>query len=572
MAETPQAIDPVRADPTGLDLHSPPLGKRLWFAVLALLPVWGYSIYRLGTLWQANPEYSYGWIVPALCLCLAWERWKSRPEPSSVQGRIGPVIATGFLMLVLLAAFLFLEVVPNWRMAAWVAGFSLAGITGCVLYLLGGRKWVNHFTFPVVFFLVAIPWPTRLEAPLIEVMAMANAVISTFVSNVMGMPAIRQGIVIQTGAGTVGVEAACSGIRSLQASITIALFLGELFRYGFFRRIFFLVAGAFVAFVCNVVRTTYLVRLCDTSGPSAVTAGHDSAGFVIMGTTFAGLLALAWILRGKGRHPHAGSDEAAIAREAEDLEPGGFEASQATPSLSRGTALLSVCGIMVAGIIGFELGCQAWFGSTERLGQQAQTWTPIFPTNQPGYREIEIAKTTAEMLKYDEGRQLAWSDSSGRAWRMFYLRWLPARSLYRSAEAAVQARSHAPVVCLTSIGMVRESGGEPTVADYRGVKLLSTFERYSDKGSGVYVMALYWEPTAQSVLLGLRSGSRARSPVSQAVEALKRHDRGQGEKRVIKIASWGMASDSEAEVELEKVVRSLVRREAQDTRSRVFGQ
>jgi exosortase len=474
-------------------------------------------------------------------------------------------------MVLLLVAFLFLEVVPNWRMAAWVAGFSLAGITGCVLYLLGGRKWVNHFTFPVLFFLVAIPWPTRLEAPLIEVMAMANAVISTFVSNVMGMPAIRQGIVIQTGAGTVGVEDACSGIRSLQASITIALFLGELFRYGFFRRIFFLIAGAFVAFVCNVVRTTYLVRLCDASGSSAVTAGHDSAGFVIMGITFAGLLVLAWLLRGKGRSYHSESDGVTLERGGEDLETEGVDNAQVEPSLSRSTALLGVCGIMITGIIGFELGCQAWFGSTERLGQQAQAWAPVFPTNQSGFREIKIAKSTAEMLKYDEGRQLAWSDSSGRTWRMFYLRWLPARSLYRSAEIAVQARSHAPVVCLTSIGMVRESGGEPKVVDYNGLKLLSTFERYSDKGTGVYVMALYWEPASQSVLLGLRSGKRARSPIRQAVEALKRHDRGQGEKRVIKIASWGMASDHEAEIELEKVVRSLVRGEAQDTQPSTLG-
>ncbi len=569
MAEKPQAIDPVLDNSPGFPPHSPPLGKRLWFAVLALLPVWGYSIYRLGTLWQANPEYSYGWIVPALCLCLAWERWKNRPEPSSVQGRIGPVIVTGILMPMLLAAFLFLEVVPNWRMAAWVAGFSLAGVTGCVLYLLGGRKWVNHFTFPVLFFLVAIPWPTRLEAPLIEAMAMANAVISTFVSNVMGMPAIRQGIVIQTGAGTVGVEDACSGIRSLQASITIALFLGELFRYGFFRRIFFLIAGAFVAFVCNVIRTTYLVRLCDTSGPSAVTAGHDSAGFVIMGTTFAGLLVLAWMLRGKGI-PRTRTDGISPSGE-EESETESVETARMAASMSRISALLSVCGIVGVGIIAFEIGCQAWFGRAERLSQQALTWTPVFPTNQPGFREIEIAKSTAEMLKYDQGKQLAWTDPSGRTWRMFYLRWLPARSLYRSAEIAVQARSHAPVVCLTSIGMVRESGGEPEVVDYGGMKLLSSFERYSDKGSEVHVMALYWEPASQSVLLGLRSGKRARSPISQAVEALKRHDRGQGEKRVIKIASWGMASDHEAEIELEKVVRSLVRGEAQDTQPGALG-
>ena len=48
------------------------VGKRSVLVVFLVL--WGYTVYRLGTLWHSNSDYAYGWFVPVLCLCLAWER------------------------------------------------------------------------------------------------------------------------------------------------------------------------------------------------------------------------------------------------------------------------------------------------------------------------------------------------------------------------------------------------------------------------------------------------------------------------------------------------------------------
>ena len=201
------------------------------------------------------------------------------------------------LALTLLPSCLFLEVIPYWRFAGWAFAGAIIGITFCALYLIGGRSWVHHFAFPLLFFLIAVPWPTRIEAPLITKLSHLNAAVSTWAANWLGTPAIRQGVVIQTGAGMVGVDEACSGIRSFQAAVMVALFLGELFRYAFFRRIFFLLSGVALAFGCNVVRTTYLVRVCDLKGKAAVNLAHDPAGFTILGITLAGLLVLAWLLR-----------------------------------------------------------------------------------------------------------------------------------------------------------------------------------------------------------------------------------------------------------------------------------
>ena len=292
-SEPPAPHPPAQTEPIPRSLG--------WLTAGVLLLLWAYAVYRLGPSWYSNQDYAYGWFVPLLCLALFWERWKHRPAREPVEASTGPVIVWAVLALTLLPTCLLLEVIPYSRFPAWPFAGAIIGVTFCALYLVGGRSWVHHFAFPLLFFLIAVPWPSRFEGPLIDRMSHLNAALSTWAANLLGTPAIRSGVVIQTGAGMAGVDEACSGIRSFQAAVMVALFLGELFRYTFFRRLFFLLSGVALAFGCNVVRTTYLVRVCDLKGEAALKVTHDPAGFTILAITFAGLLGLAWLLRPRGR-------------------------------------------------------------------------------------------------------------------------------------------------------------------------------------------------------------------------------------------------------------------------------
>ena len=281
--------------------------------VCVLVLLWGYVVYRLGTLWHSNDDYAFGWFVPLLCLALFWERWKRRPARSSVRPAGGTFFVLGMFGLALLPGALFLEIIPNWRFAGWLFAGAAVGITFIILYFLGGRSWSRHFAFPVIFFLIAVPWPTRLEHPLIEKMSKLNAAVSAVSANALGSPAVRHGVLIETGPGFVGVDEACSGIRSFQASVMVALFLGELFSFTILRRGMLLFSAVALAFGCNVIRTTYLVRIADLHGLAAVNLHHDQAGLAILGVTLVGLLALAWLLR----HRRSGEWCGSFARESQ---------------------------------------------------------------------------------------------------------------------------------------------------------------------------------------------------------------------------------------------------------------
>ena len=84
--------------------------------------------------------------------------------------------------------------------------------------------------FPLLFLSTGIPWPTAFEYPVTT--GLMNG-IASFLSEILpfaGIPARREGTMIVLLNCTVGIEEACSGIRSLQSAFMIALAAGEIFR------------------------------------------------------------------------------------------------------------------------------------------------------------------------------------------------------------------------------------------------------------------------------------------------------------------------------------------------------
>src|SRR2546423_377825 len=69
------------------------------------------------------------------------------------------------------------------------------------------------------------------------------------------IPALQRGNLIEISTGVVGIDEACSGIRSFQSTLMAALFLGELYLLKWHRRLLLLVGGVALSFCLNVVRT-----------------------------------------------------------------------------------------------------------------------------------------------------------------------------------------------------------------------------------------------------------------------------------------------------------------------------
>lgn len=263
---------------------------------VSLAVVLGWWLYDLQVHWRTAVEYQHGWLVPFLAGYLAWERWSSRPPWEPPRSMIGPLtLALAGLPLVLVA-----ELYKHAVAVTPASSFALS--LGCLCFALaflwqaGGRKWALTFLFPLAFLFVAVPLPKILWNPVVLGLQAWITSWNVEALNLLGIPATRVGNLIHLPNGTVGVDEACSGIRSLQSSLMAALFIGDLTFRRAGLKVVFLVAGVILAVVGNFGRSLFLSLTAARQGVESVAAVHDTAGWSVLLFTAAGIGALAWFV------------------------------------------------------------------------------------------------------------------------------------------------------------------------------------------------------------------------------------------------------------------------------------
>ncbi len=435
---------------------------------LALGSLWFVCCRHLSAEWSYNEQYNYGWFVPFFALYLFWLRWDDRPgsrsQNSTLRGQIkrDELFSsartwgiTAALLLFLILPIRLIEVAnPDWRPFSWAHALVVVSLTMILIGWVGGKPWLRHFAFPVLFFLVSVPWPSDIEQPIIQGLMPTVANIATVALSLFGIPAEVQGNLIHINGGVVGVNEACSGVRSLQTSLMIGLLFGELNRLRLGRRLALIAAAIVIAFIANCARAFFLVWIAANRGVSQVEHWHDIAGYAIVGLVFIGCLGLTKLLsRGATQAPVPAS-------------------SLASRHLSRPLSP-AFCAAALAWLIAVEIGVDAWYRAHERNLQPTSRWNVRFPEGQPQFRELRIDERTRSLLHQDEGRGAVWAGAdtglTGESWSaatslLYFFRWYPGHN------SALLANAHRPDVCLPASGWrqtgdfgVREYPAAPTL-------------------------------------------------------------------------------------------------------------
>ncbi len=490
--------------------------------ILTFLLLWADLIRNLSAFWSTNPQYAYGWTVPFLSLFLLWECWITRPAPSMAHGRGLVLLVIAVVAMSLLPTSLLLEATPDWRFAHWALAGAVVGLSLGAFHLAGGRIWLVHFAFPVAFILIAVPWPVKVEMPFVGMLASWVSSLTVDGLNFCGVPAIQRGTVIEISTGLVGVEEACSGVRSFQATLMAALFLGQLWNFPLRSRSILLGAGVVFAFLCNVGRALILGLVAEKRGVEAIEKWHDPAGFTILGVCFAGLFGLALLLR-----PKFGRALAA----AENLPP-------ANP-LPRGF-VFGLAAWIVAVLAGTEL----WYRSAPAATMA--WWRVEWPEQRGSFQEIPLTPAVREM-KFDSGRQGRWREDDGSDWTMFYFRWLPG-----VATSRIVARWHNPDICLTAAGFKRVAEYDPLFIRKDGFELAFRTYRFDVRDRKTFVFFCVWEDRAAPGAVPEKW-----TPASRW-RAVLRRNRKLGQ-QVLEVAISGAEDEKVAREAFEKRVTALLR-------------
>ena len=411
---------------------------RLVLLFLFFGALWFILCRQLTGEWSVNEQYNYGWFVPFFSLYLFWLRWQDRPPPEipNPESRIpnSAALLLGILALLLLLPIRLFEIAnPEWRLLAWIHAAAVVTLTLLLIWWAGGEAWLRHFAFPVAFIFVAVPWPTSVETPVIQGLMRLVAHGAAETAMLLGTPAEVEGNLIRVSNGLVGVNEACSGIRSLQTSLMIGLLFGELKRLSVPRRIA-LVGGAItIALFANFVRAVFLVRVAATENLSEVSRWHDIAGYSIIALVFVATVGLAYLL---------GKSE--VRRRKSDVEEHGAQSAIAGSYL-----IFALCWLLAV-----EIGTASWYRLHERNLVSGIGWSVRWPEQAPNFRKLKIDEEIRAVLRFDDGQAAAWTASSPVnrsgpntiSCLLYMFRWNPGKN------SALLANLHRPDVCLPASG------------------------------------------------------------------------------------------------------------------------
>ena len=288
--------------------------------------------------WSVKQDYTFGWLVPLFVAFVVHDRWPRIRGALDACGAEGSARAAGWRRwaLGLLAGGSLASGVLMFLLGAFYragAGTSqpgtlalTLGMAGIVLPLLfinappspapraagifgdARVRLTALFLFPVLVWLISAPMVSAVETQLNLALLRKVVTVVAFVFDTLGLPIERQGNVIALPKGSVGVEDACSGIRSLTGCLFAGSFLAAVFVERFWKKVVLVAAALLLAFLTNLGRSLFLTAWAYNHGPEAIEGTvHDVAGYAVLGITVVGLLCLLPILNFRWDSPEEAS-------------------------------------------------------------------------------------------------------------------------------------------------------------------------------------------------------------------------------------------------------------------------
>ena len=443
--------------------------------------LWFILCRQLSGEWSVNAQYNYGWFVPLFALYLFWLRWQDRP-PAQIANRKSQIANSAGLafaiaaLLLLLPVRLFEIANPEWRLLAWIHALVVVTLTLLLLWWAGAKAWLRHFAFPVVFIFVAVPWPTALETPVIQGLMRVVARVAAETAMLLGTPAQVEGNLIRVSNGLVGVNEACSGIRSLQTSLMIGLLFGELKRLSVLRRVALAVCAVATALLANFVRAVFLVHIAATENLSEVGRWHDIAGYSIIALVFVATIGFAYLLgNSEGKREKEEGESRTVMVGVPPAEIGELQPARLSLQIPAFYLAAGLCWLLL-----IEVASAAWYRVHEKNLVTGIPWSVQWPEQATNFRTLKIDEEIRSVLRFDEGHGAAWTMTStpnsanaappkdlgvpepnGKAMPfagqrdktisclLYSFRWKPGRN------SALLANLHRPDVCLPASGWIQ---------------------------------------------------------------------------------------------------------------------
>ena len=255
---------------------------------------WMLDAFSGGGHWSESDE-AYGALVPFGVLVIFWLK---RRELLALELRtwwpaLG-LVALGSMLHVLG------YVVQQPRISVVGLFTGLYGLTG----LAWGWQWLRASFFPFFLFVFCVPLGSLAQAITFPLRLLVTRIVEQICHFLLAIDVVRQGTMLfdEKGRYQYDVEAACSGIRSLAATVAFGIVLAFFSFRSWWKRLLMVASAVPLAVLGNLLRLLAIIIAAEFGGQAwgnAVHEGGPGGIFVLLLYIpgFAGLLALEHYLR-----------------------------------------------------------------------------------------------------------------------------------------------------------------------------------------------------------------------------------------------------------------------------------
>jgi exosortase D (VPLPA-CTERM-specific) len=320
-------------------LHlSKPTYALIAFAFAGIVVSFAPALSTIYDIWNLQPEYSYGFLIPALSAYLVWRQREQLRGLRFTGSWYGLILVGAGVALRIVGELSTMSTIERYAFLLVLYGLVLT-LTGPVIFR---RLWM---ALAVLIFMV--PLPIFITSSLSLDLQLLSSVIGVWMIRAAGVSVYLQGNIVDLGEHQLEVAEACSGLRYLFPLMTLSFLIGYLFRGAFWKRAVIFVSSVPITVLMNSLRIAVVGVTVDAWGDDMARGSlHDFEGWLVFMFSLAAVMLVAYGLSKIGRSRVAWSDafKAVPATAAPPAGPAGF---QKVPRAFVAATVLIVAGAIV---------------------------------------------------------------------------------------------------------------------------------------------------------------------------------------------------------------------------------